>query len=118
MVDAHEAFGVADNEEPAGGQVVAHALYGLLARWDIKINHHIAAKNNMLLQGDWVFMLEEVDPLVAHFVTQFTPDTAFAFLSAKALLKVAFQQVWGHRFHGIHAVNTLPRRSEDTFGNI
>ena len=63
-------------------------------------------------------MLKEVNPLVADFVTQFTPDTAFAFLSAKALLEVAFQQVWGHGFYGIHAVNALLRRSKDTFGNI
>jgi hypothetical protein len=55
-------FGEATNDEiSAGGKVACQAFDGQFSRGNVKINHHIPAKDNILIVGDWIFILEEID---------------------------------------------------------
>ena len=96
-----------NDEISAGGKVACQAFDGQFSRGNVKINHHIPAKDNILIVGDWIFILEEIDAFELNFFAQLGLDSAFPFLGVNAFLEVALEDVCRNRFDNFHAVDAL-----------
>jgi hypothetical protein len=92
MRDVHEAFGVADEQVSAWGELVGEAADDFGLGGGVEVDENVAAEDEVLVWGDGVVSLEKVDALEVDARANGVFDTGMAFEAAVAFLEVAVEE--------------------------
>lgn len=118
MRDVHEAFGMADEEVAAWGELVGEASDDFGLRGGIEVDEDVAAEDEILVRRDGIVCLEQIDSLKVHTRADGVFYACVAFETAVALLEVAMEEGGVGEFEAAEFVNGGLRFFEHASGDI